>query len=45
MVLPVGEPGAARGTQRLLLIERGARGYTETPLDRVRFVPLETGKR
>jgi hypothetical protein len=45
MVLPVTEPGAARGAQRLVLVERGARGCKETLLDQVRFVPLETGKR
>jgi protein-L-isoaspartate(D-aspartate) O-methyltransferase len=45
MVLPVTEPGAARGAQRLVLVERGARGCKETVLEPVRFVPLETGKR
>jgi protein-L-isoaspartate(D-aspartate) O-methyltransferase len=42
MILPVREGRA--DAQRLLLIERGARGYTETPLDPVRFVPLQAGK-
>ena len=42
MILPLrhGEADA----QRLLLIERNARGYTETALDRVHFVPLRAGK-
>ena len=44
MVLPLKSPDAPRAAQRLVLIERGARGYTETALDPVRFVPLETGK-
>jgi len=44
MILPVRVPGADSGTQRLLLIERTARGYGERELDSVRFVPLETGK-
>jgi protein-L-isoaspartate(D-aspartate) O-methyltransferase len=42
MILPLREPGA--GAQRLVLIERSARGCTETPLDPVRFVPLVAGK-
>jgi protein-L-isoaspartate(D-aspartate) O-methyltransferase len=42
MVLPLRQPGA--GAQRLVLVERGARGYTEAALDPVRFVPLVTGK-
>jgi protein-L-isoaspartate(D-aspartate) O-methyltransferase len=42
MVLPLREPGA--GAQRLVLVERAVRGYTETALDPVRFVPLVTGK-
>jgi len=44
MILPLKASGAARGAQRLILIERGARGFTETALDPVRFVPLEPGK-
>jgi protein-L-isoaspartate(D-aspartate) O-methyltransferase len=48
MVLPVradvADAGAGRDSQRLLLIERGARGYSQSTLDGVRFVPLETGK-
>ena len=43
MVLPL-KAQAARGAQRLALFERGARGITETILDEVLFVPLETGK-
>ena len=42
MILPL-RHGAA-GAQRLILIERGARGCTETALDPVRFVPLRSGK-
>ncbi|MDA1118485.1 MAG: protein-L-isoaspartate(D-aspartate) O-methyltransferase [Proteobacteria bacterium] len=44
MVLPLKSPHAPRGAQRLALYERGARGITETVLEAVRFVPLETGK-
>ncbi len=44
MILPVKTPQAGRGSQHLVLIERGARGYTETALDAVRFVPLEPGR-
>lgn len=44
MVLPLKSPDAPRGVQRLALYERGARGITETVLEAVRFVPLETGK-
>ena len=42
MVLPLREPGAE--AQRLVLIERSGAGYTETALDPVRFVPLQSGK-
>jgi protein-L-isoaspartate(D-aspartate) O-methyltransferase len=42
MILPL--RGAGADAQRLVLIERGAHGYTETPLDPVRFVPLRAGK-
>jgi len=42
MILPMREAGA--DAQRLVLVERGARGYTETALDPVRFVPLLAGK-
>ena len=45
MILPVRRAAAgAHDAQQLLLVERGARGFTETELDLVRFVPLETGK-
>jgi len=44
MVLPLKSPDAPRGAQRLALYERGARGITQTVLEAVRFVPLETGK-
>jgi protein-L-isoaspartate(D-aspartate) O-methyltransferase len=41
MILPLGAPSAR---QRLLLIERTARGFRESELDPVRFVPMEAGK-
>ena len=44
MVLPLKTARAPRAAQRLALYERGARGVTETVLDEVLFVPLETGK-
>ena len=44
MILPQKTHGASRAGQRLVLVERGARGFTETALDPVRFVPLEPGK-
>lgn len=44
MVLPIRKPGAARDAQRLILVERGTRGYVQTELNAVRFVPLEAGK-
>jgi protein-L-isoaspartate(D-aspartate) O-methyltransferase len=44
MVLPLNSPDAPRGAQRLALYQRGAHGTTETMLEAVRFVPLETGK-
>jgi protein-L-isoaspartate(D-aspartate) O-methyltransferase len=40
MVLPL----ASRGSQRLRLVERSGRGYYESELDAVRFVPMEEGK-
>jgi protein-L-isoaspartate(D-aspartate) O-methyltransferase len=40
MVLPL----ASRGGQRLLLVERKGRGFVESELDAVRFVPMEAGK-
>ncbi len=42
MILPLRDGRA--DAQRLILVERGARGYTETALDPVRFVPLQAGK-
>jgi protein-L-isoaspartate(D-aspartate) O-methyltransferase len=45
MILPLKEQGARRPAQRLVLVVRGERGFTETALDPVRFVPLELGKR
>jgi protein-L-isoaspartate(D-aspartate) O-methyltransferase len=44
MILPLKMPQAGRGTQRLVLIERGPRSYSEKTMDAVRFVPLETGR-
>jgi hypothetical protein len=44
MVLPLRSAAAPRDAQRLALYERSARGITETVLEAVRFVPLETGK-
>jgi protein-L-isoaspartate(D-aspartate) O-methyltransferase len=40
MVLPL----ASGGSQRLLLVERSGRGFVESELDAVRFVPMEAGK-
>jgi hypothetical protein len=40
----VKSPSAGRDVQRLSLIERSTRGFVETGLDAVRFVPLEMGK-
>ena len=40
MILPLHE---GKG-QRLVLLERSGRGFTETELDPVRFVPMEMGK-
>jgi protein-L-isoaspartate(D-aspartate) O-methyltransferase len=40
MVLPLESGGA----QRLLLVERNGRGFVESELDAVRFVPMEAGK-
>ena len=42
MVLPLKQ--AARDEQRLVLVERSRRGYSQTLLDAVRFVPMEAGK-
>ena len=41
MALPV-RSGA--GAQRLVLVERNGRGFVETELDTVKFVPMEAGK-
>jgi protein-L-isoaspartate(D-aspartate) O-methyltransferase len=41
MILPL---AAAHGGQRLVLIERNGRGFRESELDPVRFVPMEAGK-
>jgi len=41
MVLPL---HADAGTQRLVLVERSARGFRESELDAVHFVPFEAGK-
>jgi hypothetical protein len=43
-VLPLKTEQAPRGAQRLALLERSARGISETTLEEVLFVPLETGK-
>jgi protein-L-isoaspartate(D-aspartate) O-methyltransferase len=40
MVLPL----EGSGGQRLLLVERSGRGFVESALDAVRFVPMEVGK-
>jgi len=42
MILPLRDRGA--DAQRLVLVERSRVGYAETPLDPVRFVPLQAGK-
>jgi len=42
VIIPVRSAGGS--AQRLMLIERGARGYRETALDPVHFVPLESGR-
>jgi protein-L-isoaspartate(D-aspartate) O-methyltransferase len=45
MVLPLAGVGkSAGGAQRLVLVERNGRGFTESKLDAVRFVPMEAGK-
>jgi protein-L-isoaspartate(D-aspartate) O-methyltransferase len=41
MILPLKANG---GVQRLVLFERGGRGFRESELDPVRFVPMEAGK-
>jgi len=42
MILPLHVPNG--GAQRLVLIERSGRGFIESELDTVRFVPLQAGK-
>jgi protein-L-isoaspartate(D-aspartate) O-methyltransferase len=42
MILPLAAD--KHGEQRLLLLERTGRGYRESELDPVRFVPMEAGK-
>jgi protein-L-isoaspartate(D-aspartate) O-methyltransferase len=44
MILPLHGAGPARQAQRLVLIERSGRGFVESELDAVRFVPMEAGK-
>ena len=42
MILPLQAPNG--GGQRLILVERSGRGFLESALDAVRFVPMEVGK-
>ena len=44
MVLPLAQVGKCGGSQRLVLVERNGRGFLESGLDAVRFVPMEAGK-
>jgi len=48
MVLPLAQVGrggkCGGGGQRLVLVERNGRGFLESELDAVRFVPMEAGK-
>jgi protein-L-isoaspartate(D-aspartate) O-methyltransferase len=44
MVLPLARAGRGGGGQRLVLVERNRRGFLESELDTVRFVPMEAGK-
>jgi len=44
MVLPLAQFGNRGRAQRLVLIERNGRGFIESELDAVRFVPMEAGK-
>src|SRR4029079_4347060 len=41
MILPLRD---TTGAQRLVLVERSGRGFLESELDPVRFVPMEAGK-
>ncbi|HEX7219938.1 MAG TPA: protein-L-isoaspartate(D-aspartate) O-methyltransferase [Burkholderiales bacterium] len=43
MVLPLAQSGRGGG-QRLVLVERSGRGFVESELDTVKFVPMEAGK-
>ena len=43
MVLPLAQGGRGGG-QRLVLVERSGRGFVESELDAVKFVPMEAGK-
>ena len=42
MVLPLRD--GAGGAQRLVLVQRSGRGFVQSELDTVRFVPMEAGK-
>jgi protein-L-isoaspartate(D-aspartate) O-methyltransferase len=44
MVLPLAQVGQCGDGQRLVLVERNGRGFLESELDAVRFVPMEAGK-
>ena len=44
MILPLHSGNPGREAQRLVLIERSGRGFIESGLDAVRFVPMEAGK-
>jgi len=44
MILPLRSGNPGREAQRLVLIERSGRGFIESGLDAVRFVPMEAGK-
>ena len=44
MVLPLAQGSRNAGGQRLVLVERSGRGFVESELDAVKFVPMEAGK-
>ena len=44
MLLPLAQVGECGGSQRLVLVERKGRGFVESELDAVRFVPMEAGR-
>jgi protein-L-isoaspartate(D-aspartate) O-methyltransferase len=44
LILPRVTRGGGREAQQLVLIERGPRGFRESALDAVKFVPLEPGR-